>query len=174
MKAKIIRGTESEDILTPEITSADTRGGREVACVICGKKTESQKTFVCKRCRKAPLCFEHMDREYKACSACAAEERLTRYHNLTMQKRNVKSFLRLMQFILTLVIIFYGVKRYLYELVPDLLKVNVFFDYLFLWGGVSLAGMALCYVLLFSQGQKAREIEDKIQDHKAYTKYLRR
>jgi hypothetical protein len=52
--------------------------------------------------------------------------------------------------------------------------VNVFFDYLFLWGGISLAGMALSYILLISQGQKIRAIEDKIQDHKAYTKYLRR
>jgi hypothetical protein len=160
--------------LTPEITSADARGGNVATCVICGKQTEGQKTFVCKRCRKSPLCFEHMDREYKVCSACAAEERLTLYHNLTMQKRNVKSFLRLMQFILTLVVIFYGVKRFVYELVPDFLKVNVFFDYLILWGGVSLAGLVLCYIIQISQRQKIREIEDKIQDHKAYTKYLRR
>jgi len=71
--------------------------------------------------------------------------RLTLYHNLTMQKRNVKSFLRLMQFILTLVVIFYGVKRFVYELVPDFLKVNVFFDYLILWGGVSLP--VWCFVI---------------------------
>jgi hypothetical protein len=160
--------------LTPETTSPDTRGGKATTCVICGKQTESQKTFVCKRCRKSPLCFEHMDREYKVCSACAAEERLTLYHNLTTQKRNVKSFLRLMQFILMLVIIFYGVKRFLYELVPDFLKVNVFFDYLFLWGGISLAGLALCYIMLISQRQKLREIEDKIQDHKASSRYRRR
>ena len=79
-----------------------------------------------------------------------------------------------MQFILSLAVIFYCVKRFFYELVPDFLKVNVFFDYLFLWGGISLAGMALSYVLLISQGQKIGEIEEKIQDHKAYTKYLRR
>jgi hypothetical protein len=150
------------------------RGDKAAPCVICGKQTESQKTFVCKRCKKSPLCFEHMDREYKVCSACAAEERLTLYHNLTTQERNIKSFLRLMQFILMLVIIFYGVKRFLYELVPDFLKVNVFFDYLFLWGGISLAGLALCYIMLISQRQKLREIEDKIQDHKASSRYRRR
>lgn len=160
--------------MTPETVSPDPRETKAVSCVICGKKAENQKTFACKRCRKAPLCFEHLDREYKVCSACAAEERLTLYYNLTTQKRNVKSFLRLMQFIFTLVIIFYGVKRFFYELVPEPLKVNVFFDYLFLWGGISLAGMALSYILLISQGQKIRAIEDKIQDHKAYTKYLRR
>jgi len=160
--------------VTPETVSSDTREAKAVSCVICGKQTESQKTFVCKRCRKAPLCLEHMDREYKVCSGCAAEERLTLYQNLATQERNVKSFLRLMQFILTLVVIFYGVKRFFYELVPDPLKVNVFFDYLFLWGGVSLAGLVLCYIILISQEQKIREIEDKIQDHKASTKYLRR
>jgi len=115
-----------------------------------------------------------MDREYRVCSGCAAEERLTLYHNLTTQKRNVKSFLRLMQFILTLVVIFYGIKRFFYELVPDPLKVNVFFDYLFLWGGISLTGVALCYIILISQRQKIREIEDKLQNHKASTKYFRR
>ena len=148
--------------------------GKAVTCVICGKQTESQKTFVCKRCKKAPLCFEHMHREYKVCSGCAAEERLTIYHNLTTQKRNVRSFLRLMQFILTLVIIFYGVKRFLYDLGPDFLKVNVFFDYRSIWGGISLAGTALCYILLLSQRQKFKEIEDKIQDHKTSSRYFHR
>jgi len=148
--------------------------GKAVTCVICGKKIQGQKAFACKRCRKTPVCFEHMDREYKVCSGCAAEERLTLYHTLITQERNVNSFLRLMQFILALVVIFYGVKRFLYELVPDLLRVNVFFDHLILWGGISLAGVAFCYILLISQRQKIREIEDKIQDHKASTKYLRR
>ena len=160
--------------MTPETAGGDPRGAKTVSCVICGKETETQKTFVCKRCRKAPLCYEHLDREYKACSACAAEERLTLYHNLTIQQGNMKSFLRLTQFIFSLTVIFYGIKRFFYEWVPDFLKVNVFVDYLFLWGGISLAGMALSYVILISQGQKIREMEDKIQDHKAYTKYLRR
>jgi len=151
-----------------------TRESKAVTCIICGKQTESRKTFVCKRCKKAPLCFEHIDREYKVCTGCAAEERLTLYHSLTTQERNVKSFLRLMQFILTLVLIFYGVKRFLYELVPDFLKVNIFFDYLLLWGGVSLTGAAFCYILLISQRQKIREIEDKIQDHKISSRYFQR
>jgi len=150
------------------------RGGNAVTCIICGKQAEGQKTFACKRCKKRPLCFEHMDREYKVCSGCAAEERLTLYHNLTTQEKNVKSFLRLMQFILTLVVIFYGVKRFLYGLVPDFLKVNVFFDYLVLWGVISVAGLALCYSILISQRQKIREIEDKIQDHKASSRYVHR
>ena len=150
------------------------REGKAVTCVICGKQTESQKTFVCKRCKKAPLCFEHRDREYRVCSGCAAEERLTLYHNLITQKKNVKSFLRLMQFILTLVVIFYGVKRFLYDLVPDFLRVNVFFGYLILWGGISLTGVALCYMILISQRQKIRELEDKIQLHKTSSRYFHR
>ncbi|HXX80802.1 MAG TPA: hypothetical protein VEI46_04585, partial [Thermodesulfovibrionales bacterium] len=124
--------------------------------------------------KRTPLCFEHMDREYKVCSACAAEERLTLYHTLVTQRGNVKSFLRLMQFILSLVVIFYVVKRFLYGLVPDFLKVNVFFDYLVLWGVISVAGLALCYSILISQRQKIREIEDKIQDHKASSRYVHR
>jgi len=150
------------------------REGKRVTCVICGKQTASQKTFVCKRCKKAPLCIEHMDREYKTCLGCAAEERLTLYHDLTVQTRNVTSFLRLTQFIFTLAVFFFGVKRYLYGLIPDFLKVNIFFDYLILWGGISLAGMALSYIVLISQGQKIRELEDKIQGHKTSSRYFSR
>ena len=151
-----------------------SREGKAVTCVICGKQTVSRKSFACKRCKKAPLCLEHMDREYKVCSGCAAEERFTLYRNLTTQKKNVKGFLRLMQFILILVVMFYGVKRFFYELVPDFLKMNVFFDYLVLWGVISLAGVALCYSILASQRQKIREIEDKLQEHKASSRYFHR
>ncbi|HXX53262.1 MAG TPA: hypothetical protein VEI28_01685, partial [Thermodesulfovibrionales bacterium] len=59
-------------------------------------------------------------------------------------------------------------------LIPDFLKVNIFFDYLILWGGISLAGMALSYIVLISQGQKIRELEDKIQGHKTSSRYFSR
>lgn len=153
----------------PEMNS-----GRTVQCLICEKFTEKEQTFICRKCRKSPLCFEHLDNEYRSCSGCAAEERMKLHKNLMREEVSVRSFLRLTQFIFILIAIFFVIRRLFYEHVPDFLKVNIFFEYLFLWGGVALSGMALCYIMLLSQRQKIKEVEDKIQSHKVYSQYIHR
>lgn len=160
--------------MLPDITRGGINEGKTVKCIICEKLTESQKTFTCRRCKKSPFCFEHMDSEYRVCSGCAAEERMKLYDSLTRQEGSIKGFLRLMQFILVITVIFFGAKKFFYELVPEFLKVNILVEHLFLWGGMALGGMLLCYVLILSQRQKIREIEEKIQDHKTYSRYLHR
>lgn len=148
------------------------QGKETVRCIICEKHAEKQKTFTCRKCRKTPFCLEHLDAEFKLCSGCAAEKRMGLYNNLIRQEGSIKAFLRLIQFIFVVVAVFFVVKQLFYEHVPEFMKVNIFFENLFIWGGVAAGGMVFCYVLLYSQRRKIGEIEEKIQSHKVYSRYV--
>ena len=145
-----------------------------VKCLICEKSIESQKTFTCRRCRKSPFCFEHLDREYKVCSGCAAEERIRAYRALVGQERSLRGFLRFTQFVVVFALLFFVFDRFFSEEIPESLKSNIFFEYdLYLYfGGVALAGMVFCYMLILSQKQKMKEVRDKIDGHKTDSKYI--
>ena len=145
-----------------------------VKCIICEKSLESQKTFTCRRCKKSPLCFEHLDREYRVCSGCAAEERIRTYRDLVGQERSLRGFLRFTQFVFVLAVLLFALDRFFYEYIPESLKSSIFFEadlYLY-FGVVALVGMVICYVFIFSQKQKMKEVRDKIDVHKADSKYM--
>ncbi len=80
--------------------------------------------------------------------------------------------MRLMQFIVIFIAVFFAVKNFFYEYVPEFMKENVIFGSLYLWGGIAICGIALSALLLRSQKQKIKEIEDKIQSHKARSRYI--
>lgn len=151
--------------------------GQEIArvtCLICEKPLESQKAFTCRRCRKSPFCFEHLDREYKVCLGCAAEERMRGYRALVGQERSLKVFFRFTQFVVVLALFMFAFDRFFSDQIPESLKSNIFLEYdLYLYfGGAALAGMVFCYVLILSQKQKMKEVQDKIDGHKTDSKYM--
>jgi hypothetical protein len=51
--------------------------------------------------------------------------------------------------------------------VPDYVRENVFVEHPFLWGGLTLLGMALCYLSVLSQKKHIEMIEGKIHGYKA-------
>ena len=150
---------------------AETKG-TTVKCLVCEKTAEPQKMFMCRSCRKSPFCFEHLDGEYRICSGCAAEKRITLYHDLLVQERSVRGFLRFTQFIVVLAVFFFSFDRFFHEYIPDFVKGSVFFEYVFYWGGAAVAAMGLCYVIIVSQKQRMRDVDDKIQSHRAHSRYL--
>jgi len=143
--------------------------GSLVKCCLCEKSLESRKSFACKGCKKSPFCLEHLDPEYKVCSGCATEERIRLYNNLLRQEKGVKGFLRLTQFILVMAIIFLAARNLVHEHIPEFIRENMFFEYVFVWGGAAALGIILCYVIISSQKQKMKEIDGKIHDHKVYS-----
>lgn len=146
--------------------------GSVVTCHLCEKSLERQRSFVCKRCKKSPFCLEHMDSEYKICSGCAAEERIRLYNDIRRQEKSVKGFLRFTQFVFILAAMFFAFDRLVNEHIPEFLKGSIFFEYAFYFGGAAVAGMALCYVIILSQKQKMKEVENKIQSHKGDSRYM--
>jgi ribosomal protein L37E len=153
---------------------ADDKKAFTVKCVICEKDTEPRKSFVCRRCGKSPFCLEHLDSELKICSGCAAEERIRLYNNLSKQGKSIRGFFRLFEFIFIVAAIFFVAGKLFSEHLPEFITENIFFQYLFLWGGVAVAGIILCFILLQIQQQKIKEIEERLQSHKVYSRYLHR
>ncbi len=145
-----------------------------VKCMLCEKLIEDRRSFTCKRCGKSPCCLQHLDREYRVCSGCAAEERIRLRGDIMRQARSVKGFLRFTQFVFILAALFFALDMLVNEHVPEVLRESVFFAYVFYWGGAAVAGMVLCYVLILSQQQKRKEIEEWIQSHKAHSRYFPR
>ena len=143
-------------------------------CVLCEEYIEGRKSFTCRKCKKSPFCLDHLDPELKLCPGCATEQRIRRFNDLTRQEKSIRAFLRLSQFIFMVSAIFFVVKRFFYDQLPEILRMNIFYKYLFLWGGMSICGALFCYVMLSVQKQKVREVEDKIQDHRVYSRYMRR
>ncbi len=143
-------------------------------CILCNEKVEKQKSFTCRRCRKTPFCLDHLDREYKLCPGCAAERRIKYYNDLLSQEKSLKAFLRLAQFVFMVSAFLFAGGRFFPDYVPAILKDNIFYNNIFVWGGLAIGAVFLCYVLVYSQKQKVREIEEKIQDHRVDSRYMRR
>jgi hypothetical protein len=154
--------------------SGNVRDSDGPTCILCDKHIEGRKFFKCRKCKKSPFCLDHLDSELKLCPGCATEHRIKRFNDLTRQEKSVRAFLRLSQFIFMVSAIFFVVKRFLYDQLPDIVKINIFYKYLFVWGGLSIACTVLCYVVLSLQKQKVRQMEDKIQDHRVYSRYMHR
>lgn len=143
-----------------------------VKCLICEKPLESQNIFACRKCRKSPFCFDHLDREYKVCPGCAVEERMKVCRDLLGQERSLKGFFRFTQFVLFLSILFFAADRFYHEYIPEFIRGSIFFEYVYYLGGAAVTGMVLCYVLILSQKQKMKEVQDKIQSHKTDSRYM--
>ncbi|HWR59726.1 MAG TPA: hypothetical protein VN328_12640 [Thermodesulfovibrionales bacterium] len=143
-------------------------------CFLCNEKIEKHKSFTCRKCRKTPFCLDHLDREYKVCPGCAAERRIKNYNDLLGQEKAVRAFLRLAQFIFMVSAFLFAAGRFFDDYVPEILKENIFYKHLFVWGGLAIGGMLFCYVILYSQRKKVSEVEEKLQDHRVDSRYMRR
>ena len=144
--------------------------GRSV-CLACEQEIDKRGSFSCKQCRKSPFCMEHLDREFKVCPGCAAEKRIASYNSLVRQERNLTGFLRLSQFIFIVVAILFAAGRLFRNAIPSFIRDNIFFKYLFLWGGLAALGMACCCLFLPAQRRKIKEIDGSIREQRAYRKY---
>ena len=147
-----------------------SRKENPLKCVSCGRYIDDLRHFGCRKCGKTPLCIDHLDREYKICSSCASEKRLQLYKALTAQEKSLTGFLRLSQFIFIFTAILFSASRIFPEYFPVYLKESTFFEYIYLWGGLSALAMMIVYFLRSSQKRKLTELELKIRQQEAYRK----
>ena len=142
-------------------------------CIGCDKSVEKARTFMCRKCRRSPFCLAHLDGELKVCSGCAFEKRVSLYNELLKQEKGLKGFLRLIQFIFVLSAMLVSASRFFGERIPDHIRENVLFTYAYLWGGLAVIGMAVSYLVLFLQKQKAASLNEKIHETTAEKKFSR-
>lgn len=117
--------------------------------------------------------MKHLDGEYKLCSGCAFEKRVKLHKDLLQQEKSLRGFLRFAQFIFIFSTILFSASRLFAEQIPDFVRDNIFFEYLFFWGGVAVIGMATSYFLLLSQKRKIQEMGDKIRNSTADNRFSR-
>lgn len=96
------------------------------------------------------------------------------YRALVGQERSLKGFFRFTQFVVVLALLLFVFDRFFSDQMPESLKSNIFLEYdlCLYFGGVALAGMVFCYVLILSQKKKMKEVKDKIDGHKTDLKYM--
>ena len=158
---------------TEQLGRPDEKKAPMVKCIICENYTEVRKTFACRRCGRSPFCLEHLDSEHKICSGCAADERIHLYNDLRRQQKSIQGFFRLAEFIFIIAAIFFVAKKLFSDHLPEFITENISFEYLFLWGVLAVAGMILCFILRQTQQQKITDLEERLQEHKTYSRYLR-
>ncbi len=88
------------------------------------------------------------------------------YNSLKTRERSIHAFMKLSQFIFILVSMLFIAKKFFFDIIPLYVKDTIFLEYLFPFGGFSIAAIAFSYLVLFSQRKKLREIEAKLQVHK--------
>lgn len=133
-----------------------------IRCSVCDVYLEGEKGFICSRCRRGPLCRSHRVQGRRECASCVYEMQKKDLNVLKAQEHNLKSFLKLLQFLfLVFAIFFIALKTGIPE-VLDLLQSSIITSGLKYLGGLSVAGYVLFYTMLFHQRQKISELEKEM------------
>jgi hypothetical protein len=133
-----------------------------IRCTVCDVYLEGDKGFICPRCRRGPLCKNHRVQGRRECASCVFEIQKKLLNDLKTQEHNLRSFLRLLQFLFLVFAIFFialktGIPEVLYALQDSVITSSL--GYL---GGLSVVGYLIFYGVLYSQRQKIAEMESEM------------
>ncbi len=134
----------------------------DVQCAQCGRYIDPFASFVCKGCRRRPLCMEHQDPQYRVCLRCAKGIRGRKLREARSGLRSAHSFMRFSQFLFIVLALIFGAQRLLPDLSPDFVWNNFFVKHIVLWIALSAAAMVLTFVLYLLQRGRVRALEAEI------------
>ena len=140
--------------------------GREreelIRCVACDDYIKSSDGFYCQKCRKGPLCRKHRLSGRRECRSCTIDLKLREMNLLKRQEKNIRSFIRFVQFLFMVFSIFFvAIKFSLAEEVPFLHNHLITESLLYLGiGSVVLYG--IFFAVLLNQRSKIDSIEATI------------
>lgn len=133
-----------------------------LTCSACGSYLNEGEWFRCPRCKRAPLCRTHRFPGRRECAGCVLEIKTKELNDLKGQERNLRSFLRLMQFaFLVFAILFISSRTGLAGAV-DFLKDNIIMSNLAYLGGLSVAGYIIFWIILYNQSSRIRKLEGEM------------
>jgi hypothetical protein len=139
--------------------------GREelLKCPVCEVYFNKTEGFICSRCKKGPLCKRHKSAGTKECTSCIFDRRVKDLAPLKEQETNLKSFLRLLQFLFMIfAVIFISVRMGLEETV-EFLQYGFIQDGLLYIGIASVFGYIIFYFILYNQKKRIFELEAEIK-----------
>ncbi len=129
-------------------------------CEVYMKKTEG---FICSRCRRGPLCKKHKVAGSSECASCIYDRRRKDLLQLKEQEINLKSFLRLLQFLFLVFAVFFIALRAGLEDTVEFLKSSFITDGLLYLGGIAVFGYIVFYFILYSQRGRIQEVESELK-----------
>jgi hypothetical protein len=130
-----------------------------IRCSVCDVYLEGEKGFFCSRCRRGPLCKSHRVPGRRECASCVFEIQKKELNDLKTQEHNIRSFLKLLQFLFLVFAIFFIALK---TGIPEVLNVvgeSIIATSLPYIGGFSVVGYLLFYVVAHGQRRKIAEME---------------
>jgi hypothetical protein len=139
-------------------------GEREelIRCAACEDYIKSSDGFYCPGCKKGPLCRKHRLAGRRECLSCTIDLKLREMSILKQQEKNIKSFIRFVQFLfLVFSILFIAIKFNLAEEI-SFLQNNLITESLLCLGIGSIVLFGIFSVVLLIQRSKIVSIESAI------------
>jgi hypothetical protein len=133
-----------------------------IRCAACEDYISSSDGFYCPKCKKGPLCRKHRLSGRRECRSCTIDLKLREMNLLKQQEKNIRSFIRFVQFLfLVFSIFFIAIKFRLAEEVSFLHNYLITGSLLYLGiGSVVLYGIFLA--VLVTQRSRIDSIESTI------------
>jgi hypothetical protein len=134
-----------------------------VQCAECGQYIDPFRGFVCKSCKRRPLCQEHRDPKMRGmCLKCANRLRRKQLQDLKSGVKSMKTFLRFIQFLFLVFAVVFVFQRFMPESIPSYIAENVVFKYIFIPGILSAVGFVVVYFIYLGQKKTVGELEAEI------------
>lgn len=132
-------------------------------CQVCEVYMKKTDGFICSTCKRGPLCKKHKVIRSSECASCVYDRKRKVLLLLKEQEMNLKSFLRLLQFVFLVFAVFFIALRAGLEDTVAFLHSSFIKDGLFYLGGIAVFGYIVFYFILYNQRGKIQEVESEIR-----------
>lgn len=132
-------------------------------CPVCEDYMKKTEGFICSTCKRGPLCKKHKVAKSSECASCVYDRRRKALLLLKEQEMNLKSFLRLLQFLFLVFAVFFIALRAGLEDTVEFLRSSYITDGLLYLGGIAVFGYMVFYFILYIQRGKIQEVESEIR-----------
>ncbi len=142
---------------------SETQHHADVQCVECEQHIDPFAGFICKSCKRRPLCQDHGDPQQRGfCIKCANRMRRRKLNDLKGGLKSMKGFLRLLQFVFLVFAVLFVTQRLMPEVAPAFIWDNFFAKHLYVWGVLSAVGFVAIYIVYLGQKSSIKNLEFEI------------
>jgi len=135
-----------------------------VKCPVCEVYVKKAAGFICVTCKRGPLCDKHKIAGSRECASCVFDRRKKELLALREQERNLKGFLRLLQFLFLIFAVFFIVLRTGLEDMAEFLEFSFLKDSVLYIGIIAVLGYLLFYFVQYNQTNNISELEAEIRN----------
>jgi len=142
----------------------DKGGEREelIRCAACEDYIKSSDGFYCPGCKKGPLCRKHRLAGRRECLSCTIDLKLREMSILKQQEKNIRSFIRFIQFLFLVFSIFFIAIKFRFAEEVSFLQNNLITEGLLYLGIGSIVLFGIFSILLLNQRSKIDSLESAI------------